>query len=114
MDDIDGLFGSISFAYEPGEARCLTVVMHGHRELHLRFSGVIALRFENDCPGFDPLPHPLPMIQPGVVFPLLKISQSSWLNQWSPLHATCVHFALLSLDDLVQIIAEPNVDVRWG
>ena len=114
VSGIDGLFGSISFAYGPDDGRSVLVTMHGARNLHLRFTGAIALRFEDDCPGFDPLPNPLPMLRPGVTFPLLKIEHSQWLSQWHPVHSGLVHFALLSLDDLVQLIAKPSVDAHWG
>ena len=108
-------FAGIDFAYGSGRERAVSVVMHGKRSLHLRFSGTIALRFEDDCPGFNPLPKPLPMIRPGLTFPTLRIDHSSWLGQWGNLHmhrGLC-HFALLSLDDLVQIIAMPIVAAHW-
>ena len=111
---IDGLFGSISFAYAPGDGRSISVTMHGERNLHLHFARAIALRFEDDCPGFNPLPRPLPMLRVDVTFPLLKIEQSLWVSQWHPLHTGLVHFALLSSDDLVQLIARPSVDAHWG
>ena len=114
INGIDGPFGSVSFAYEPHDRRSIVVTMHGKRNLHLRFTGAIALRFEDDYPGFDPLPHPLPMLRPGVTIPLLKIEHSHWLNKWHPVHAGLAHFALLSLDDLVQLIAKPNVEAHWG
>jgi hypothetical protein len=108
---MDAPFESISFAYEPGDDRSVSVTMHGTRSLRLRFTSVIALRFEDDCPGFDPLPRPLPMLRPGMTFPLLKVEESSWLNQWHPVHQNLAHFVLLSLDDLVQLIASPTFDV---
>ena len=108
---IDVPFASISFSYEPGNERSVLVTMHGARNLRLRFKGAIALRFEDDCPGFDPLPHPLPMLRDGVTFPLLKIEESKWLAQWHPVHSNLAHFALLSLDDLVQLLAKPDVEV---
>lgn len=108
---MDAPFESISFAYEPGRDRTVSVTMHGDRSLRLRFTSVIALRFEDDCPGFDPLPHPLPMLRPGMTFPLLKIEESLWLKQWHPVHQNLTHFVLLSLDDLVQLIACPDFDV---
>jgi hypothetical protein len=89
--------------------------MYGHRNLHLRFTGAIAIRFEDDCPGFDPLPPPLPMLRPGLTFPLLAIEDSEWVGQWKLIRAGARlrHFALLSLDDLVQIIAESDVVAHW-
>lgn len=92
------------------------MVMHGQRNLHLRFTGAIALRFEDDCPGFDPLPKPLPMLSPRLTFPLLRIDRSAWLGQWDLIRVghNLRHFALLSLDDLVQIIANADAQASWN
>ena len=105
-------FGSISFSYEPTETRSLLVVMHGQRELSLRFSRVIALHYEDECPGFFPLPGPLPMLKELVTFPLLRIENSSWAKQWT-MYSDLTHFALISSDDLVHLLASPVVDARW-
>jgi hypothetical protein len=112
VQDIDGLFASASFAYEPDHQHRVSVVMRGERNLRIQFSGVIALRFEDDCPGTFPLPRPLPMLGPRVTFPLLKIEQSNWLAQW-PQHPRHVHFVLLTADDLIQLIANPDAFARW-
>ena len=115
IPNITDPFGGIAFAHEAGNERPLSVVMYGHQNLRLRFTGTIAIRFEDDCPGFDPLPKPLPMIRPGITFPLLQIDDSKWLGQWKLIHtgSKLCHFALLSLDDLVQIIAKSDVAARW-
>jgi hypothetical protein len=63
----------------------------------------------------NPLPKPLPMIGPHLTFPVLRIDESTWLNQWRKLGFLKIsHFALISLDDLVQVVAEPNVIAQWG
>jgi hypothetical protein len=46
-------FDGITFAYELGHTRTLSVVMHGDRALRLRFTGLIALRFEDDVGNFE-------------------------------------------------------------
>jgi len=108
---IDAPYTSISFAYEPGDGRSVVVTMRGPRPIRLKFHGAIALRFEDECPGFDPLPHPLPMLRQDVTFPVLRIEGSKWLAQWSPNHQKLAHFALVSSDDLVQIIAQPEIEI---
>ncbi len=113
IERIESPFASIAFSYEPEHRRAVSVTMYGARSLRLCFRGVLALRFEDDCPGFDPLPHPLPTIRPGLTFPLLNIEASPWLGQWQPMHPGLAHFALLSLNDLVQLIAEPDVSAQW-
>ena len=123
LESIDSPFHSIAFAQSPRighatEGRTIRVVMHGTRDLCLCFTHVHALRFEDDCPGFDPLPHPLPALREQVTFPLLQIRHSRWLGQWEPFgvvaHDRLTHFALLSLDDLVQLIAGPDVEAYWA
>ncbi len=119
VPDIDEIFGDISFSYQALEKGSLLVVMHGkQRDLVLKFPRVIALRYEDDCPGFDPLPSPLPTLKNGRTFPTLKIEQSDWLSQWAPIYSgsslkDITHFALISLNDLVQIIAMPAVEAYW-
>jgi hypothetical protein len=87
--------------------------MIGTRVLVLRFAGVVAFRFEQECPGFDPLPHPLPLLRPSQTFPLLLIEGSGWLEQFSLIYKERRHFALITSDHLVQSIADPKVEIHW-
>jgi hypothetical protein len=118
VPDITDGFGSISFRYEyephaaSSQSRSAVIVLNGERSLHLRFTGVIALHFEDECPGNFPLPRDRPRLNAQFMFPLLKIENSRWLAQW-PMWPTFVHYALLSLDDLVHLIAEPKVQAHW-
>ena len=109
---IDKGFGSIYFSYGSNESRSALIVMNGARRLSLRFTRVIAFQFEDDCPGNFQLPPALPKLHANLVFPLLKVKNSAWLSQW-PMWPNLAHFVLLSLDDLVQLIALPAVDARW-
>ena len=116
VPDITDGFGSISFRYDStadSQSRSAVIVLHGARSLHLRFTGLIALHFEDDCPGNFPLPTDRPRIDSRFMFPLLKIENSRWLAQW-PMWPQLVHYALLSLDDLIHLIAEPMVQAHWG
>ena len=79
--DIDSPFESISYAFRDD---ALSLQMHGTRTLVLGFSGVVALRFENECPGYDFTGGAdLPMLRPSQTFPLLRIEGSPWLEQWA-------------------------------
>lgn len=111
VPDIEDGFGSISFSYRHHDRGAL-VVMHGRRQLSLSFTGVIALHFEDDCPGNFPLPVERPRLNAQFMFPLLKIENSRWLAQW-PMWRTLTHYALLSLDDLVHVIARPTAEAHW-
>jgi hypothetical protein len=111
VSDIDSAFGSISYSFQDD---AMVVRMIGARTLVLHFSGVVMFRFEQEGPGwFDPLPHPLPMVAPSQTFPLLLIEGSEWLKLSSVLHKDMRHFALISYDHLVQLIAKSDVQAHW-
>jgi hypothetical protein len=115
VPDIDDGFESISFSYEarvPTDPRSVSIVLHGKRTLSLRFTEVIALHFEDDCPGNFPLPQQRPRLNTDFMFPLLKIEYSRWHAEW-PMWPDLTHYALLSLDDLVHLIAGPEVLAHW-
>ncbi|HWF17801.1 MAG TPA: hypothetical protein VG754_00955 [Verrucomicrobiae bacterium] len=110
LSDIDSPFSSISYTFQDD---ALLVRMIGAKILTLQFSGVVAFRFEQECPGFDPLPRPLPMLNPSHTFPLLVIDESRWLEQFSLIYKDTRHFALISYDHLVQLIAKSDVETHW-
>jgi len=115
VPDIKDGFGSIFFARGEGEhngSRTLSITMRGERNLSLKFTGVIALHFEDDCPGNFPLPAERPRLNRVFMFPLLKIENSRWLAKW-PMWPNLIHYALLSLDDLVHVAAAPRVSAHW-
>ena len=112
VPDLTDGFGSISLTYRPNDSRSARLVMNGARNLALEFTRVIALHFEDECPGNFPLPTELPKLRPGLTFPLLKIENSRWLSQW-PMWPNLTHYALASSDDLVQLLAHPTVQAWW-
>jgi hypothetical protein len=112
VPDITDGFGSISFAYRPNDSRSASVVMYGARNLALEFTGVIALHFEDECPGNFPRPLELSVLRPGCTFPLLKIEDSHWLSGW-PMWSDLAHYFLVSSDDLLHILAHPPAQARW-
>ena len=112
VPDIDVMFGSISYAF--GQHDALSVQMLGERTLFLNFTGVVALRFENECPGFDFLAGiELPMLRPRETFPLLSVEGSPWREQWAAVYGELSHFALVSSDHLLELCAKPVVQARW-
>ena len=112
VPDIDSMFGSVSYAFCQHDA--LSVQMHGERTLLLDFSGVVALRFENECPGFDFLAGvELPMLRQAETFPLLFVEGSPWREQWAAVYGELSHFALVSSDHLLELCARPVVQARW-
>jgi hypothetical protein len=113
VPDLSEGFRSISLSYCSNQSRSASVVMNGARNLTLEFKTLIALHFEDDCPGNFPLPPELPKLRPGLTFPLLKIENSHWLGQW-PMWSNLTHYALVSSDDLVHLIAHPTVQARWS
>ena len=110
VTDISEPFGSISYSYD-GES--LLVTLHGTKSLSLRFDGVVAVRCELECPGLDSLPPQLPPLRQSVTFPLLKVAQSRWLSQFEHIYPSRVHFALISSDVLLQLIASPQPVAAW-
>jgi hypothetical protein len=108
--DIESPFGSISYDFRHDS---LSVQMIGVRTLVLDFTGVVAVRFEQECPGFDFVPLPLPMLRPLQTFPLLCVEGSSWREQYGTIYGDLLHFALVSSDHLLQLLAKPDVKVAW-
>jgi len=111
VSNIDRPFGHIAFSFE-GDALLVRTI--GARTLVLHFSGVVALRFEQECPGVD-FPHvsPLPSLGPSQTFPLLLVESSEWLEVFQPIYGDVCHFALVSSDHLMQVLARASVQVQW-
>jgi hypothetical protein len=105
LSDIDSPFDTISYSFQGAR---LSVNMVGQRNLHLEFSNVVAIHFEQECPGFDFPPHPLPMLRPGVTFPLLIVEGSEWQKKYSLIYKDVSHFALISSDHLMQVLAKSD------
>ena len=117
VPDVTDAFGSISFVHESraisgSTTRDALVTLHGIRDLELHFSRVIALHYEDDCPGNFPMPANRPRLNAEYMFPLLKIEGSLWGAQW-PMWPKLVHFALISLDDIVHVFADSDVRAKW-
>jgi hypothetical protein len=123
--DVMGPCADISYWYDGPVAEEVTVKMlfsrvvgnNPARDLILTFRGAISLRWEPEHFGLNPLPEPLPKLSSDYTFPLLRIENSKWLESYvvrNPFGAKGrVHFALIALNDLLQILAQPDVQVNW-
>jgi hypothetical protein len=131
--DIDFPCADISFSF--GAKGFLRVLMHfsrvknGHgQDLELLFSGAIGLHWTPEHLGFTVkpamTPKPLPKISAGQwsgwTHPLLTVGESSWLasyqtfpGQTFPGTERRQHFSLISMNDLLDIIAFPEVAAQW-
>lgn len=108
--DITHMFGSISYSCQHDS---LMVKMLGERTLVLSFSGVVAVRSELECPGTFRIPEPVPMLRDRETFPLLLIEKSRWVEEFLGIYPGRAHFALISSDVLMHLMAFPNVVAQW-
>ncbi len=109
LSDIDSPFDTISYSFQNAH---LSVDMVGQRKLFLEFSDVVAIHFEQECPGFDFPPGPLPMLRPGSTFPLLIVEGSEWQEKYGLIYKGVTHYALISSDHLLQVLAR-SIGATW-
>jgi len=126
LPGLDFPCADMSFAYNPpyrviARMRFSNIVNGPSSDLQLSFSGAIALRWESESFGLIPLPKPLPKCRSEswsrYTFPLLRVEHSSWLAEHEAYYLLAAegraHFALVSLNDLLHILALPDVDTQW-
>jgi hypothetical protein len=128
VDGITGPSGQVSFSYVPAHTATVRMTFAGlesgpPRVLTLKFSRVLILRGEEECPGgLLPTPEPLPILgrgnYPSYTFPLLRFVESELLQQYEAIFhkvdQPLAHFCLISLHNLVQVIASGTVGATWG
>jgi len=126
VEGIDSPCEEISFSYVRDDTATLVMKFSrvgGDRLVTLQFTRVVVLCAEEECPGgFIPLPGPLPKlgrgVQPGWTFPLLKLVDSEALAQYDAIfhrkNQPLAHFCLISLHNLVQVIASADVKAVWN
>jgi hypothetical protein len=124
---ISGPSGQISFSYVPSHTATVLMTFDGTaggppRGLTLKFKRVVVLCGEEECPGgFAPTPQPLPKIgrgdHPTWTYPLLKLVDSDPLEQYELMFhhkdQPLAHFCLISLHNVVQVIASADVEATW-
>ena len=124
VSGIQSACADISFALDARDeltARMHFSFMKGQpaRDLLLKFAGVVSVQWEEEAFGMILLPKPWPQIEAGDhptwTFPLLQIENSAWLADYRQIPAGegRVHFALVSLNDLLHVLALPEVTVSW-
>jgi hypothetical protein len=125
---IEGHCDHIDFTYNSESSATVSMIFAGSggsaRALNLRFAHVVVLAGENEAPGgFMPAPavQSLPKLDrgryPTWTFPLLKLLDSEPLNQYQLMRASTVqlgHFYLVSLRNLVHVIASAEVEAAWA
>lgn len=123
VPDVVGPCTDISFDRTlPGE---LLVTMHfsltrglPDRDLRIAFRGAVAIRWEEECPGVEPVPRDLPKLTTPEwsrwTTPLLSIQDSALLESFRPIYGESLrHFLLVSMNDLLHVVAGPSVEAVW-
>ncbi len=123
---IDGPCDHIAFCYA-GQTATVSMQFAGvagrHvRELILKFRTVVVLCGENEAPGgIVPAPaiSSLPKLgrgeHPSWTFPLLRLIDSPPLKQYQLMYPMLLaHCFLISLDNLVHVIASADVEAAWN
>jgi hypothetical protein len=130
VQGIDGPCGQIAFSYTPIHTATVSMLFGGiasgpPRDLILKFRQVIVLSGEEECPGgFVPAPaaQSLPKLAQGVpwTFPLLQLFDSEPLNKYQMIfhqrqpHPPLAHFFLVSMHNLLHVIASSDVYAAWN
>jgi hypothetical protein len=117
----------IAFSYTPlhtAEIRMTFAVTAGAgpRELILGFKGVVVVTGEDEAPGgfvAAPAINSLPKLgrgaHPNWTFPLLQIVDSEPLKNYQLMRPQKIaHFFMVSMDNLVHVIASADVDAAWS
>lgn len=123
---IDSPCADIAFRYAPPDSLEVRLHFSGvkggrQQDLEMLFRGVIGIRWANEFHGsiIYRAPRPAPKCHnsrwSNWVFPLLRVCESSWLATYRALPGTerREHFALVSMNDLLDVIAFPDVQARW-
>ena len=120
---VDRACADISFFYDAPHVVVVRVqysrAMGDHEfDLQLTFRGAIAVRWEEESFGLNPLPEDLPKTSDGQwTFPLLRIAGSKWLREHTDRHpvaaASRQHYAMVSMIDLLQVLAMPDPKAEW-
>lgn len=129
-EPVSGIVGPCSdISFSRSVERQLSVTMHfslvkglANEDLLLQFANPLALKWEDDCPGFEPQPTLLPKCTDAAwrdwTFPLLKIEDGKWLTGFQDVHQNTnagleiSHFFLASMNDLVHLIAG-QATAKW-
>jgi hypothetical protein len=125
VDGIDAPIDHTDFSYTSAGEATVTIAFLGSggaaRTLALRFTHVIVIAGEDEAPGgfiAAPAAKSLPKLErgshPSWTFPLLRLLESQHLNQYQLMRPQRIaHFFLVSLHNLVHVIASTDVEASW-
>lgn len=128
VSGIDNPCADISVAYEAGKDAKAVITMHFSRvrglparDLRLTFKDPIAIYWESESFGIKKLPGLLPRCSDPAwqnwVFPLLIVKNSEWLADYDARNEVGskgrIHIAIVSMNDLVHLLAMPDVQAKW-
>lgn len=129
IDGISGPCNQIAFSYTSDHTATVIMTFAGpagerSRDLVLRFRQVVVLTSEDEAPGgFVRAPEikSLPKLRrednPTWTFPLMKLIDSEPLAQYQmmrPSTPPLAHFFLVSMGNLVHVVACANVEASWN
>jgi hypothetical protein len=122
----------ISFAWSSAQGASLVVLMHFSRvlngvdkDLEIVFPRPLALQWEDESFGLIPSPATLPKCSNAefliYTHPTLVIEDSPWAEAYAsrkysegdPALKNVVHYFLVSMNELVHVLAEANPNARW-
>jgi hypothetical protein len=120
-DPIDHIDFSYNLASKATVSIAFAASESSARTLILRFTHVIVLAGEDEAPGgfiAAPAAQSLPKLErgrhPSWTFPLLRLLDSAALKQYQMMRPQqLAHFYLVSLHNLVHVIASADVDASW-
>ena len=91
-----------------------------NEDLQIDFDHVHAFQWESESFGLIPLPRALPKCRLPQwslwTFPLLQCEESSWATAYrdnQPQALDCQHFVFISMNDLLHVLASPNIHSAW-
>lgn len=132
MPELDTPCADISFKWESKKGAVLVVVMHYSRvrhglgkDLEITFRDALAVRWEEESWGLIDSPQDLPTCSrenfAEWTHPMLIIKDSSWVelyanrrySEGAPDAANITHYFLVSMNDLLHVLGNPNPEVRW-
>ena len=128
--EIDFTCADISFSWASGRNGALVVVMHFSRfrsgcdkDLEIVFRNVFAINWEGETFGLIECPDTLPQCgaPSNWTHPTLIVEESRWRQTYvdrkyedgDPSASTVVHYFLVSLDDLLHVLADGEPESRW-
>ena len=126
ISGIDSPCADLSFNYQGSDDLTVTMyftrVKNGiPRDLVIKFHGVISVRWMDECCSMIAVRlQPPPVLEgrfSGWTFPLLQSDSTAYLAEYQkgnpPLAKGRKHFYLVCMNDLLDVLALPDVEATW-